>query len=153
MRLFIGEYTHTIDEKGRIAVPSKMRDETEKTWIVTKGLDRSLMIYPQAKWTEIIMSKIAGLNPMIADNRIFIRTFVSPAIECEEDKLGRLYIPNNLLTYAEIEKEAVFLGAIHRIELFSMDNFTDYDKDPEGYIERQRGSYERITEKMSEIGL
>lgn len=153
MRIFIGEYTHTIDEKGRIAVPSKMRDEKEKTWIVTKGLDRSLLIYPEAKWNEIISAKIATLNPMIAENRIFIRTFVSPAVEAEEDKVGRLYIPQNLLAYAEIEKEAVFLGAIYRIELFSLANYREYEKNPEAYIETKRGAYERITETMKDIGL
>jgi MraZ protein len=110
------------------------------------------MIYPRSTWEAIINEKIAALNPMIADNRIFIRTFVSPAVESSEDKLGRLNIPKNLLEYAEIKKEAVFLGAIHRIELFSAENFIEYDKNPEKYIEKQRGAYERIVEKMNEIG-
>lgn len=153
--IFQGEYRHTLDEKGRISLPSKMRsqNESEKRWVVTKGLDRTLMIYPAQTWLTIVETKIATLNAMIADNRIFIRTFISPAVDCEEDKTGRLLIPANLLRYAEIAKDAVFLGAIHRIELFSIENFEAFENDPEAYIEAKHSAFERIAEKMTDIGL
>lgn len=152
MLIFQGEYRHSFDSKGRISLPSKMRIEASQSWVITKGPDRSLLIYPAPVWQRIIKNSIAGLNQMVSDNRIFIRTFVSPAVESKEDKLGRINVPQNLQDFAEIEKEAVFLGSIHRIELFSIKNYLDFEKDPEKYIEEKRSAYERITEKMTQAG-
>ena len=98
----MGEYHHNIDEKGRLTIPSKVRDELGENFIVTRGLDNCLFVYPKEEWTNII-NKYKEL-PNAKDDRNFMRFFLSGATNCEFDKNGRINIPSPLIKYADLIK-------------------------------------------------
>ena len=122
--MFIGEYHHNIDEKGRIIIPSKLRSELKEDFVITRGLDNCLFIYPKDKWVKII-SKYEEL-PNIKDTRNFMRTFLSGATYAEFDKQGRINIASSLIEYANLEKECVVLGVGDRLEIWSKDRWNTF---------------------------
>lgn len=142
--MFIGEYKHSLDEKGRVIVPSKYREKLGEAFILTKGLDGCLFIYPVAEWT-IFEQKLKQLPLTNTNARKFVRFFLSGAIECNIDKQGRILIPNNLRVYSEIEKDIVFIGMSNRIEIWSIDKWNSYNEDEFGA--------EAIAEQMEELGI
>jgi len=115
--MFMGEYHHNIDEKGRLTIPSKVRYELGENFIVTRGLDNCLFIYPKNEWENII-NKYKEL-PNTKDARNFMRFFLSGATTCEFDKQGRINIPSPLIKYAVLEKECVVIGVNDRLEVWS----------------------------------
>lgn len=121
----MGEYHHSIDNKGRLIVPSKFRDELGDMFIITRGLDQCLFGYPLSEW-ELIEEKLKGLPLTKKDARAFTRFFFSGATESELDKQGRINIPAPLLQYAKLEKECVILGVSNRIEIWSKQIWEDY---------------------------
>ncbi|MBO0959214.1 division/cell wall cluster transcriptional repressor MraZ [Neobacillus sp. MM2021_6] len=123
--MFMGEYHHSIDIKGRMIVPSKFRDELGDIFIITRGLDQCLFGYPVSEW-ELIEEKLKGLPLTKKDARAFTRFFFSGATESELDKQGRINIPAPLLQYAKLEKECVILGVSNRIEIWSKQIWEDY---------------------------
>ncbi|MGG3466568.1 division/cell wall cluster transcriptional repressor MraZ [Neobacillus pocheonensis] len=123
--MFMGEYHHSIDNKGRMIVPSKFRDELGEMFIITRGLDQCLFGYPLSEW-ELIEEKLKGLPLTKKDARAFTRFFFSGATESELDKQGRINIPAPLLQYAKLEKECVILGVSNRIEIWSKQIWEDY---------------------------
>jgi MraZ protein len=123
--MFMGEYHHSIDNKGRLIVPSKFRDELGDMFIITRGLDQCLFGYPLSEW-ELIEEKLKGLPLTKKDARAFTRFFFSGATESELDKQGRINIPAPLLQYAKLEKECVILGVSNRIEIWSKQIWEDY---------------------------
>ncbi|MED1469633.1 division/cell wall cluster transcriptional repressor MraZ [Bacillus salipaludis] len=123
--MFMGEYHHSIDNKGRIIVPSKFRDELGEMFIITRGLDQCLFGYPLTEW-KVIEEKLKGLPLTKKDARAFTRFFFSGATESELDKQGRINIPAPLLQYAKLEKECVVLGVSNRIEIWSKQIWEDY---------------------------
>jgi MraZ protein len=125
MGMFMGEYHHSIDNKGRMIVPSKFRDELGDMFIITRGLDQCLFGYPISEW-ELIEEKLKGLPLTKKDARAFTRFFFSGATESELDKQGRINIPAPLLQYAKLEKECVILGVSNRIEIWSKQIWEDY---------------------------
>lgn len=125
MGMFMGEYHHSIDNKGRMIVPSKFRDELGEMFIITRGLDQCLFGYPISEW-ELIEEKLKGLPLTKKDARAFTRFFFSGATESELDKQGRINIPAPLLQYAKLEKECVILGVSNRIEIWSKQIWEDY---------------------------
>jgi MraZ protein len=125
MDMFMGEYHHSIDNKGRLIVPSKFRDELGDMFIITRGLDQCLFGYPLSEW-ELIEEKLKGLPLTKKDARAFTRFFFSGATESELDKQGRINIPAPLLQYAKLEKECVILGVSNRIEIWSKQIWEDY---------------------------
>jgi transcriptional regulator MraZ len=125
MGMFMGEYHHSIDNKGRMIVPSKFRDELGDMFIITRGLDQCLFGYPVSEW-ELIEEKLKGLPLTKKDARAFTRFFFSGATESELDKQGRINIPAPLLQYAKLEKECVILGVSNRIEIWSKQIWEDY---------------------------
>jgi MraZ protein len=125
MGMFMGEYHHSIDNKGRLIVPSKFRDELGDMFIITRGLDQCLFGYPLSEW-ELIEEKLKGLPLTKKDARAFTRFFFSGATESELDKQGRINIPAPLLQYAKLEKECVILGVSNRIEIWGKQIWEDY---------------------------
>jgi MraZ protein len=123
--MFMGEYHHSIDTKGRLIVPSKFREELGEMFIITRGLDQCLFGYPLSEW-ELIEDKLKGLPLTKKDARAFTRFFFSGATESELDKQGRINIPAPLLQYAKLEKECVILGVSNRIEIWSKQIWEDY---------------------------
>ncbi|WP_312469190.1 division/cell wall cluster transcriptional repressor MraZ [Neobacillus sp.] len=123
--MFMGEYHHSIDIKGRLIVPSKFRDELGDMFIITRGLDQCLFGYPVSEW-GLIEDKLKSLPLTKKDARAFTRFFFSGATESEFDKQGRINIPAPLLQYAKLEKECVILGVSNRIEIWSKQIWEDY---------------------------
>jgi MraZ protein len=123
--MFMGEYHHNIDNKGRLIVPSKFRDDLGEMFIITRGLDQCLFGYPLSEW-KIIEEKLKALPLTKKDARSFTRFFFSGATESEIDKQGRINLPAPLLQYAKLEKECVILGVSNRIEIWSKQIWEDY---------------------------
>ena len=117
--LLMGEYHHTIDEKGRITIPSKVRYELGASFVVTRGLDHCLYVYPKQEWENII-AKYQKL-PNTKDARNFMRFFLSGATTCEFDKQGRINIQSSLIHYAELKKECIIVGVSDHLEIWSQE--------------------------------
>ncbi|MCD5410586.1 MAG: division/cell wall cluster transcriptional repressor MraZ [Clostridiales bacterium] len=143
--MFIGEYNHSIDVKGRVSVPAKFRETLGSSFIITKGLDNCLFIYPQNEWI-ILERKLKQLPMTNKDARAFVRFFFAGASECDLDNQGRIRIPNNLREHAHLKKEAVIIGVATRIEVWSYDEWR-------GYNENANLSYDEIASRMEEMGI
>ena len=122
--MFIGEYHHNIDEKGRIIIPSILRFYLLEDFVITRGLDNCLFIYPKDKWVKII-SKYEEL-PNIKDTRNFMRTFLSGATYAEFDKQGRINIPPVLVKYATLKRECVIIGVNDRLEIWDKERWDNF---------------------------
>jgi MraZ protein len=140
MGMFMGEYHHSIDTKGRLIVPSKFREELGDMFIITRGLDQCLFGYPVSEW-GLIEEKLKGLPLTKKDARAFTRFFFSGATESELDKQGRINIPTPLLQYAKLEKDCVILGVSNRIEIWSKQIWEDY-------FSQSEDSFAEIAENM-----
>ncbi|WP_100404573.1 division/cell wall cluster transcriptional repressor MraZ [Bacillus solitudinis] len=123
--MFMGEYRHNVDEKGRMIVPAKFRDELGATFVVTRGLDRCLFAYPLEEWKKL-EEKLKTLPFTKKDARAFTRFFFSGATECELDKQGRVNIASPLREYAHLEKECVVIGVSNRVEVWSKSIWEEY---------------------------
>lgn len=143
--MFIGEYQNSIDSKGRIIVPSKFRDQLGNKFILTKGLDNCLYIYPMEEWSRF-EDKLGSLPVSNKDARAFVRYFFSSAVECEVDKQGRLTIPQNLREHAKIDKELVTIGVLSKIEIWSKQEWDNYN-------EGSNLGPDDIADKMAEFGI
>lgn len=138
--MFMGEYQHSIDTKGRMIIPAKFREGLGEQFVLTRGLDQCLFGYPMAEW-KVIEEKLKALPLTKKDARAFTRFFFSGAVECELDKQGRINIPSSLLSYAKLEKECTAIGVSNRIELWSKDIW-------EQYVAKQEDSFAEIAENM-----
>ncbi len=126
--MFIGEYHHNIDEKGRLIMPSKFRNDLGETFVITRGIDSCLFVYPKDSWNNIT-SKLNELSFTKKDVRSFQRFFLSAATICEFDKQGRINITSPLADYADLTKECVIIGVNDRIEIWSKENFDKFLND------------------------
>lgn len=126
--MFIGEYHHNIDEKGRLIMPSKFRYDLGESFVITRGLDSCLFVYKESAWNNIA-SKLSELSFTKKDVRSFQRFLLSGASICEFDKQGRINISGPLMEYANLNKECVIIGVNDRIEIWSKDNFEKYLSD------------------------
>ena len=117
INMLMGEYNHNIDDKGRLIIPAKFREELGSEFIITKGLENCLFIYPINNWNKII-NKLKTLPFTKKDARTFMRFFLASANNSELDKQGRINISNNLLEYAGIKKECVIIGVLDRLEIW-----------------------------------
>ncbi len=122
--MFIGEYHHSIDEKGRLTIPSKLREELGEQFILTRGLDGCLFIYPNKEWNNVI-NKYKEL-PNIKEARNFMRFFLSGASNQELDKQGRINIPSPLINYANLIKDCIIIGVNDRLEIWSKENWESF---------------------------
>lgn len=128
--MFMGEYHHSIDDKGRIIIPSRFRYELGEKFIVTRGLEKCLFIYSLTEWNSIV-SRLKSLSFTKKDARDFIRFFLSGAAECEFDKQGRINITSPLVSYADLNKEIVIIGANDRLEVWSKEGWDKFFIDNE----------------------
>lgn len=141
--MFMGEYNHTIDTKGRLIIPSKFREQLGDEFIVTKGLDGCLFVFPKNEW-QLFEEKLRTLPLTQKSARKFTRFFVAGATECEVDKQGRILLPQTLREFAELEKDVVLSGNLNRIEIWSKANWAEnnaYD------------DMDDIAEQMTDLGL
>lgn len=138
--MFMGEYQHTIDDKGRMIMPAKFREALGEKFIATKGLDNCLFVYPPDEWANL-EAKLKALPFTKADARAFVRFFFSGATECEVDKQGRILIPPNLREYAKLDKDTMIIGVSTRVEIWSKAEW-------ERYSSQADISYEEIAEKI-----
>ena len=141
--MFMGEYNHTVDAKGRLIVPSKFREQLGDEFVVTKGLDGCLFVYENTEW-KILEEKLKSLPLTNANARKITRFFLAGATLCEVDKQGRILLPAVLREFAKIEKDAVMVGVGNRIEIWSKESWTSanvYD------------DMEEIAESMEGLGI
>ena len=143
--MFIGEYEHTVDVKGRIIMPSKLRENIGEKFIITKGLDKCLFAYSKSEWANF-EEKLKTLPLTNKNARDFVRFFLSGAVECEIDKQGRFLVPANLRTYANIDKAIVIIGVGTRLEIWNKESWTNYSSE-------ENISADEIAENMTMLGI
>lgn len=123
--MLMGEFHHNIDDKGRLIIPSKFRTELGEKLIITRGLDKCLFIYSLPEWDKIV-KRLKSLPFTNKDARNFTRFFLSGATECEFDRQGRINITSPLVSYADLTKECVVIGANDRLEIWSSSIWEDF---------------------------
>ncbi|MFD2170829.1 division/cell wall cluster transcriptional repressor MraZ [Tumebacillus lipolyticus] len=143
--MFMGEFQHSIDEKGRLIVPAKFREGLGASFVITRGLDNCLFVYPRSEW-ETIESKLKSLPFTRADARAFSRFFFSGATECDLDKQGRANIPPNLREYAKLHRDCVVIGVSGRVEIWAKEVW-------EAYAEHAADTFGEIAEKLVDLDL
>lgn len=141
--MFMGEYNHTIDAKGRLIIPSKFRETLGDEFVVTKGLDGCLFVYDNQEW-NVFEDKLKSLPLTNKDARQFVRFFLAGAANAEVDKQGRILIPSVLREFADLSKDVVLVGVASRVEIWSKDRWEGMD----AYEDM-----EAIAEHMQELGL
>lgn len=141
--MLIGEYEHSLDAKGRLIMPSKLREDIGEKFIITKGLDGCLFAFSIEEW-KIFEQKLRSLPISNKDARAFSRFFFAGAIDCEIDKQGRFLISSNLRDFAELTKEVVIVGMDSRIEIWSKEKWQKCDDDI---------SADEIAERMEMLGI
>jgi MraZ protein len=141
----MGEYQHSIDEKGRMIIPSKFRDELGSEFVLTRGLDQCVFGYPLNEW-KVIEDKLKTLPFTKKDARAFTRFFFSGAAECQLDKQGRVNIASTLRDYAKLEKDCVVIGVSNRIEIWSKSIW-------EEYFSKSEDSFGEIAESLMDFDL
>ena len=143
--MLIGEYEHSLDAKGRLIMPAKLRSDIGDRFIITKGLDGCLFGFSQSEWTNF-EEKLKTLPLTNKNARDFVRFFLSGATECEIDKQGRFLIANNLREYANMEKEVIIIGVGTRIEIWNREKWNKYNSD-------ENISADEIAENMTMLGI
>ncbi|HEY8347132.1 MAG TPA: division/cell wall cluster transcriptional repressor MraZ [Symbiobacteriaceae bacterium] len=123
--MFMGEFQHSVDAKGRLIIPAKFREGLGDRFVATKGLENCLFLFPMAEW-ESLSEKLRSLPLASGAARAFTRLFFSGATECEVDQQGRILLPANLRQYAGIEREVVIVGVSNRVEIWSKPAWEDY---------------------------
>jgi MraZ protein len=135
--LFKGQFTYSLDSKGRVSIPAKLRkfvaSEANDTFVMTKGINSCIDVYPLNQW-QIIEDKLEDLNNFDAKNQLFVRMILQFATEDKMDQQSRILVPQDLLSYAKIEKEVLILGALKKIELWNPKVYNEYlNSIPETY--------------------
>jgi len=143
--MFMGEYQHAMDEKGRLIIPAKFREGLGEKFVITRGLDNCLFVYPMEQW-KLLEEKIKELPTSHADTRAFVRMFFSGAVEAELDKQGRVVIPAHLREHARIERDLYVIGVSTKVEIWAKETW-------ENYSSQAQQSYESIAEKIIDIGI
>lgn len=143
--MFLGEYTYSIDDKKRLAIPAKFRQTLGKKAIITRGLDNCLFLYPSREW-EKLAKKLSQLPLSQADARGFARIMLAGAMEVNLDRLGRILVPDYLKKYASLQKKVVIAGLYNRIEVWDEKNWALYKEK----IEKEAGD---IAERLKELGV
>ncbi|MBQ7147066.1 MAG: division/cell wall cluster transcriptional repressor MraZ [Lachnospiraceae bacterium] len=141
--MLMGEYSHSLDAKGRIIIPAKLREQLGDAFVVSKGLEGCLFVFPPAEW-EKLSNKIQALPLTDPRGRKFSRYFFSGASELEVDKQGRALLPPNLREEAKLEKDVVLCGVGNRVEIWSKEKWEDishYD------------DIEELAEQLAELGI
>lgn len=143
--MFIGEYSHTIDEKGRMAVPSKMRRQLGSGAVVTRGIDACLWVFAKLEW-QALAEKLAKLPLTDANSRAFSRLMLAGAVEVEFDSQGRILLPSYLRDYAGLKKNATVAGLFNRLEIWDTTSWTNYKQ-------KSEKETDKISQAMSDLGV
>jgi len=143
--MFIGEYTYLIDEKKRVAVPAKFRRDLGQKAIITRGIDKCLVMYPMKEW-QILSKKLEKLPTSQLESRGFVRIMLSGASEVQFDKLGRILIPDYLKEYSDLKKNVAILGLSNRVEFWDKDKWEEYKQKSETEVGN-------MAEKLKELGI
>ena len=143
--MLLGEFTHTLDSKKRIAVPSKFRKELGSKVVLTHGLDNCLFVYPMKTWNGVAQ-KLAGLSMGQADTRSFNRFMLAGAIETDVDSIGRILVPDFLKEYANLKEKVVVTGVHDRVEIWD-------EKRWQQYKARIAAQADQLAQKLGEIGV
>ena len=143
--MLMGEYSHSLDTKGRLIMPAKLRQDIGETFIITKGLDGCLFVFSQNEWNNF-EEKLKSLPLSDKNARNFVRFFLSGATECEIDKQGRFLLVNTLREYAEITKEVIIIGVGTRLEIWNKDKWKKYNSN-------ENISADTIAENMTMLGI
>ncbi len=143
--MLIGEYEHSLDAKGRLIMPAKLRTDMGEKFITTKGLDGCLFVFSQNEWSNF-ESKLKELPLTNKNARDFVRFFLSGATECEIDKQGRFLLINTLREYAEITKEVIIIGVGTRLEIWDKEKWKKYNSN-------ENISADTIAENMTMLGI
>ncbi|MDF0479422.1 division/cell wall cluster transcriptional repressor MraZ [Vagococcus sp. PNs007] len=142
--MFMGEFKHNIDPKGRLIMPSKFREELGEKFVVTRGMDGCLFGYPQDEWVQF-QEKIQQMPIGRKEARTFTRFFYSAATECELDKQGRINLPQTLRAHGDLEKECVIIGVANRIEIWAQEKWEEFSSEAEE-------NFDEIAETMIDFG-
>ncbi|MDP1833355.1 MAG: division/cell wall cluster transcriptional repressor MraZ [Candidatus Moranbacteria bacterium] len=143
--MFIGEYSHSVDEKKRLAVPSKFRAELKSKVVVTRGLDKCLFIYTMKAWEELA-GKLGTLPVGEAGTRSFTRLMLAGAVDVDVDKQGRILIPDYLKEYAGLAKNVVIAGLYNRLEIWDENKWKEYK-------EKAEKNSDEIAEQLGKLGV
>ena len=143
--MFIGQYTHNLDQKGRLAIPKKFRAALTEGAVVTRGLDNCLFLYTKIEW-EKLAQKLVNLPFSQANTRAFARLMLAGAMDVTIDKQGRIIVPEYLRTFATLKKEIIVAGLYDRLELWDKKSW-------ETYMKKNEAATNKIAEQMSELGI
>ena len=143
--MFIGEYKHSIDEKGRLAIPKKFRKNLAKGAVVTRGLDTSLFLFPKEEWGKLA-EKLASLPLGQSNSRAFARLMLAGAMDVSLDKQGRVVLPGYLRSYASLTKSTVIAGLYTRLEIWD-------EKKWEAYKKKVEKDADAVAEQLGELGI
>ncbi len=143
--MFIGEYKHNLDDKGRLAIPTKFRVDLSKGAVVTRGLDTSLFLFPKEEWDKLA-EKLANLPLGQSNSRAFARLMLAGAMDVELDKQGRVMLPEYLRTYADLKKSIVVAGLYTRLEIWDEQTWESYKK-------KMEEDAESVAEQLGELGV
>ncbi len=143
--MFIGEFQHNLDQKGRIAIPAKFRKDFEDGLIITRGIDKCLFIFSKSEWNKLA-EKLSQLPLAQANSRAFARLMFSGAVDEDLDNQGRILIPDYLRNYASLKKQLVINGLFNRLEIWDKNIWQDYKNKTEN-------SSEEIAERLSQLGI
>ncbi len=143
--MLLGEFTHNLDLKGRIAMPAKFREKIKEGAIITRGLDHCLFVFGKNEW-EVLAQKLISLPLAQANSRAFVRLMLAGATDVELDAQGRVLIPDYLREYAGLKKEATIAGLYNRMEIWDKEEWVKYK-------EKTENNSEEIAEKLSELGI
>ncbi|MEW6522548.1 MAG: division/cell wall cluster transcriptional repressor MraZ [Bacillota bacterium] len=141
--MFMGEYQHTIDDKGRLILPSRFRELLAPGLVVTRGLENCLFVYTLDQW-RLVQKQLQGLAFTSATNRAFVRFFLSGAVDCQLDRQGRVLIPQNLREYAGLDRETVVIGVLDRLEIWDQAKW-------EAYRDRAGENFESLAETLDGV--
>jgi MraZ protein len=145
MPAFTGEYSHTVDQKGRVAIPAKFRAEFSQGAVVTRGIDECLFVFSKAEW-EVLADKLAKLPLAQANSRAFSRLMFAGAVSVDLDRQGRVLVPDYLRSYAGLKKSAVVAGVFNRLEIWDKERWA-------GYKAQTEKDSSEIAEHLSELGI
>jgi len=137
---FKGEFQHSVDAKGRLSIPAKLREGLGDSFVATRGLENCLFVFPAKEW-EAFTENLRTLPIASEAARAFTRLIFSGATDCELDPQGRILLPANLRTYAKLEKEAVIVGVSNRVEIWALEKW-------EEYCRKAEQAYPEIAEKL-----
>lgn len=143
--MLIGEYGHSVDPKGRLIMPAKLREDIGEKFVITKGLDGCLFAYSLTEWKNF-EEKLRSFPLTNKDARALVRFFLAGAMECEIDKQGRFLISSNLREFSEIEKEVVIIGVLTRLEIWSKEKWLEYS-------EKENKQADEIAQNMADLGI